>query len=273
MLCQVRRIGFTLVELLVVVAIIALLISILLPALNKARDTASDVVCRANLRQIGVWGFTYITEFNNVLPHNGYEWNGSGRPGSGSTPARYYWELSDNWWYQKAENLWVRHSGRPVNSALNCPLANRFLVPRRYGGLGQNDYSYGLNERLGGRAKFQEQPGANELRMAILNADAYWFGDMGGTDVNHAGQMKFSNYQWLSVAGSGDSPKISAVPENAGLPWSWRTGFWGLEAHTGEVANFVFGDGHAASVSEEEVRAMSDGDKDSELARFVGVTP
>jgi len=65
---QNRKAGFTLVELLVVIGIIALLISILLPSLNRARETANRVKCASNLRQLGQAILLYANENKGAYP-------------------------------------------------------------------------------------------------------------------------------------------------------------------------------------------------------------
>jgi len=62
------RTAFTLVELLVVIGIIALLISIILPALSKARESANTVKCASNLRCVGQGLTMYIATWKQTLP-------------------------------------------------------------------------------------------------------------------------------------------------------------------------------------------------------------
>ena len=62
------RSAFTLIELLVVVAIIALLISILLPSLARARELSKRTVCRANLKNMGIGWISYANENEDDWP-------------------------------------------------------------------------------------------------------------------------------------------------------------------------------------------------------------
>src|SRR5437868_12791841 len=67
-----RLAGFTLVELLVVVGLIALLIAILLPALGRARQQANAIKCRANMADIGKQLLIYSNSNNGWLFPNEY---------------------------------------------------------------------------------------------------------------------------------------------------------------------------------------------------------
>ena len=75
--------GFTLVELLVVIGIIALLISILLPALSKARESANQVKCAAQQRQILQGMMLHANEHKGYMPMAGL----LATPTGGTTPA------------------------------------------------------------------------------------------------------------------------------------------------------------------------------------------
>lgn len=72
-----RRWGFTLIEVLVVVAIIALIVAILLPSLRKAREQAKRVVCANNHKQILEGLYVYTNEYKGYLPISTEYWNAS----------------------------------------------------------------------------------------------------------------------------------------------------------------------------------------------------
>jgi prepilin-type N-terminal cleavage/methylation domain-containing protein len=63
-----RKTGFTLIELLVVIAIIALLMGILMPALQRVKEQAQEMSCRANLRQYGIAQTVYLDDFDFKYP-------------------------------------------------------------------------------------------------------------------------------------------------------------------------------------------------------------
>ena len=90
-----RATAFTLVELLVVIGIIALLISVLLPSLNKARQAGNLVDCQARLQQMGQALQIYVSQNKNLLPWGVIDhteaWTDSTLPGPSNQESLWWW--------------------------------------------------------------------------------------------------------------------------------------------------------------------------------------
>lgn len=142
------RLGFTLVELLVVVAIIAVLIAILLPALAKARQHALIVTELSNMRQVGLAVNMYANDNRGRLPGGpGNDW--SGYPYAHDVPRarlyNYFKDATTSWQYAPAGPSGYMQAGMDLGSFPNtlasgpssrvwgCPLSGDAPEWHRYG--------------------------------------------------------------------------------------------------------------------------------------------
>jgi len=121
--------GFTLIELLVVVSIIAVLASLLLPAIGIVRDAARMTSCASNLRQVSVASLTYAEEHEGILCPSRLNYN----PGSGWVTDCYFNGRFLGQYVPGCEDM-ANQENAPVRSIFHCQVDPRKIYT-----------SYGMN--------------------------------------------------------------------------------------------------------------------------------
>jgi prepilin-type N-terminal cleavage/methylation domain-containing protein len=131
-----RRYGFTLVELLVVIGIIALLISILLPTLKKARENANAVACQSNQRQLMSAFLTFAHDHKGSLPGNFWD-----RANKEYNKSCFLLGQSDgNYIHGPQQGTIFKYVGRSFG-VYRCPSLLEARVGNRHGSNGRFDYA------------------------------------------------------------------------------------------------------------------------------------
>jgi prepilin-type N-terminal cleavage/methylation domain-containing protein/prepilin-type processing-associated H-X9-DG protein len=143
--------GFTLVELLVVIAIILMLVALLVPTLQRVKETAKNAKCISNLRQVAMTTFVYAADYNGFAP-----WGENNLVVSSSSFTRWSRDSSDTKYYKSwyPKNKWFAEyfSGGQLgkmNVAGYCPKGGRLGEIGPSTPEGYDNVSYALNADLG----------------------------------------------------------------------------------------------------------------------------
>jgi prepilin-type N-terminal cleavage/methylation domain-containing protein/prepilin-type processing-associated H-X9-DG protein len=231
--------GFTLIELLVVIAIIAILAAMLLPALAKAKEKASRIVCLGNCRQWGLSLNMYLDDNNQLFPDFSIASTTPGAPGDYSQDRIKWTDLTafasagsgnSAWFnalpqYVAQKPLW-QYAPDPAGfvngkNIFTCPNA-AFLASDNIDPLVRVAFSYGINFK----GTVGATPAATPFRANVVR--------------NPSAFVLFSD----SRANSGEKPFYgSSTYKDFGAP---RGSLSHLSSRHAAGANLTFLDGHSA---------------------------
>lgn len=249
--------AFTLVELLVVIGIIALLISILLPTLGKARTSAKSVMSLSNLRQVGIGLAQYRVENRGLYPVASYA-SVAGRPRFRWADAIYsYMKSTEVYMSPQLSDDNRSRMNKPFHHTCD-PAANPGIIAGKtiyWGGYGYNWQYLGNGRTTGGVDVFVAKEGAQIRKSAQTIAVADTHGSKNGGSMFTSEGVYVVDPPLMSVTlGSKGSRKTSATPGSGN--YGYTGGADGDLAHRstpaerngGKVA-ILFCDGHGDAMT------------------------
>ena len=149
-----RHRAFTLIELLVVIGIMGLLISILLPALNRAREQANAIKCASNMRQLFAYTTMYLNDNKGMYPVP--PTLGDGPPPATTYPVAWYMDGTGRPGIARFDQggtllAYMPPSVDAITGVFNCPTDISQGRPVRYAGnlgIAERNFTYSFDAKL-----------------------------------------------------------------------------------------------------------------------------